>query len=531
MPKKRTFNFKSLEGSSSGKQSSGRDAAEKNTTTVNERLGELRKLEGKDAAQKKRDLVEAVAVNQRSVHPSLRGVLGIQDTAPPKPKRGVRSRIAHRTPGPAPPESWLKGSMWTPTLTMRGRNLRRSGSTNMLRSRPSRLLKFALDTGYDMTDPEVKPPSLVHLALKTAAEQWALFDDGDLPALAELPLRLRLRFLAYLGCYGPAIDVAVLDAVTCGAEGVALLDLGGLIDGSSLTLQRIANFMKQKSSKEPTQSQNAVAESWDEEESFEAALVSQPAVSRFFQLTHLSLSQPPPSAASWRSLLAISKNVPNVTHLSLAYWPRPTFTPNLATTTVSSQHSPDINAGGSHYYSGLDKDLSEPATILRQLSSNLLRLQWLDLEGCAEWVPALAWGGPSNFGHTQLLLDGEDEDSWIKTPPVTSIFYHNWKNLQYLNVSQGWLPTEAGLQALPRQSFTMEQQMLVGSFLRKARADSVLLPQVDGEDMFGVERRKANIWLQIESEVVAAANTVKRVRRYHHCKPITISHGWRYGTA
>lgn len=525
MPKKRTFNFKSLQGTSStGKQAgSSKDGSEK-TTTVNERLGELRKLEGKDAAQKKRELAEAV--NQRSVPPNVRAVLGVPDTAPPKPKRRVRTRMPNRTPGPAPPQSWLKRPAYSLALTLRDgrRRLHSSSSTNQDRSRPNELLRFARLTGDEPISNHDATLPLLHLALKSAAQNWDLFDHDDLPALAEIPLRLRLRLLSYLGYYGPPIDVAVLDALTQGNEAVTRLDLAGLFGHGSLSLHRVVKLIKQQSSKvTDTPTSDAIADSWDQEESLEAALAPGLSTSRFAHLTHLSLSHPPPGA-SWRDLLSLSKHIPSTTHLSLAYWPRPTLTPNLATTSVSSQHSPDVHAGGSHYYSGLDQDLSEPASLLRQLSGNLLCLQWLDLEGCTEWVPALAFRGEDSVGNSSL--DDDASDTWTQMPVATRIFAHNWKNLQYLNYAQGWLPSVPGLLALRKDPIALVHKTTIDEYLKTFDPIELLKLGTGGVDVYDLEKRKADIWIKNEESARGAASRINSIRHAHACKILSVDHGW-----
>ena len=66
MPKKRTYNFKQLQGQASPKSKpNGRKDVDSSVSSVNERLGELRKIEGVDAAQKKRLFAESL--NQPSV--------------------------------------------------------------------------------------------------------------------------------------------------------------------------------------------------------------------------------------------------------------------------------------------------------------------------------------------------------------------------------------------------------------------------------------------------------------------------------
>ncbi|KJX93301.1 hypothetical protein TI39_contig4339g00001 [Zymoseptoria brevis] len=519
MPKKRSFNFKQLQGSSSGKPSTdGNDGK----PTVNERLGELRKIEGKDAARRKRELAENV--NQRSVPPTLNTILGVPESAPPKPKRGIRTRIPNRTPGPAPPSSWLRRPAWSPIMALRGRR-RRSGKSSLAdddRSRPAQLLRLAYLSGTEHdTNTSRGSPSLLHLALKAAAEQWELFDKDDLPALAaELPLRLRIRLLSYIGFYGPAISMSVLESMLGGDEAVTHLDLAGLVGHSNLTVSRLAKFSKTLPPKTQTKSsEDTVLDSWDQDDSLESELNRSLYISRFAQLTHLSVSHPP-SGASWRDLLSLSKQTPALTHLSLAFWPRPTLTPNWATATVSSQHSPDVRAGGSHFYSGLDQDLDEPASILRQLSGNLLCLQWLDLEGCAEWIPALA------VHAGRRSSDPPSADSWNRQSSASSIFISNWKNLSFLNCRQGWLPSIPGLKSLPLQSMPRERREVVQNYFKSFDPFELLKAQNAEVDVSGVDRRRAEIWLELEERVVATEQKINQIRRAHGCKPIVVDHGW-----
>lgn len=533
MPKKRTNNFKSLQGtSSSGRPLASRDGGEK-AASVNERLSELRKLEGKDAAQKKREFAEAAtaSVNQRSVPPNVRAVLGVPDIALPTPKRGPRARMPNRTPGPAPPRSWLARPALSLVFNARNgrRRLNSSSSADPDRNRPNELLRFAHMSGEEPTSDQIGSPSLVHLCLKASAQNWDLFDHEDLPALTEIPLRLRLRLLSYLGFFGPTIDVAVLDAITDGSEAVTHLDLAGLFGHGALNLHRIVKLIKQQSSKvtEATTS-DTVAESWDQEESLEAAIAPRLSMSRFAHLTHLSLSHPPALGASWRDLLQLSKHIPRLTHLSLAYWPRPTLTPNLATATVSSQHSPEVHAGGSHYYSDLDRDLTEPASLLRQLSGHLLYLQWLDLEGCTEWFPAFAFRGEgeANQRHNMMMDDNIPTVS-MHIDAAVSMFVHNWKNLKYLNCAQGWLPTISSLTAIRNSSNTTpEMRITIDSFLRGRSTFELLKAKTEAFDLYDVEKRKADIWVKNEVLAFNAQLMIRELRHAHACSMLTIDDGW-----
>ncbi|KAK5682191.1 hypothetical protein LTS10_005316 [Elasticomyces elasticus] len=505
MPKKRTHTFKHLQSSNSSA-----------SATLNERLTALRLVETPEGLQKKRDL--AASVNQPSVPPELRSILGVPESAPPKPKLGVRLREMRRTPGPAPPKSWLGyGTQWQSGSGVRGGKGRKgaASASDAQRNRPKKLLRFSLLVGGTL-DAAEEPSGLLHMALKRLAEQWDLFDEEDFPALLDVPLRLRLRLLSYLGYYGPSIDTTALQALTQGDDPLTHLDLSGLAGHGALTMKKLARLFEATTDISSADTINSIADSWDAEEvTLESALNPSLMIARFHTLTHLSLSHPP-STASWRDLLALSKHVPQLTNLSLAYWPRPTLTPNLAMATVSSRHSPDVRAGGTHYYSSLDDDYIEAAALLRQLSSNLLCIQWLDLEGCADWFPALS---------TLAVVSASDvaqttsDESWIETThSAIAIMAQNWKNLSYIRCAQGWLPTLKGVYNVDR-SLAPEFKHLLGR-----HADQ--FPEALVADEYEVEVRKGRIWLDNEQKLIAAGRRIYTIRRDRMCKPIMIDFGW-----
>ena len=514
MPKKRTYNFKPIQGSSSSNRQhpttqNGSDAG----LSVNERLGELRKLEAKDAEARKRQIAESV--NQRSVPPELRSVLGISESAPPKPKATVRTRERMRTPGPAPPKSWLAGSSSTSW------KLRKNADKNG-RSRSKHLLRFTRLTGLEDDSVDAKPASLTHLALKTIATSWDLLDEEDSPALADIPFRLSLRLLSYINFYGSTIDATALLALLHGTESIKCLDLVGLIGYDNLTLRKVGKILEQAQDDGSNLSENRVAESWDLEDSLEAALKLSSPLNRFSNLTHLCLSHPA-ATISWRDLLAFSKHIPQVTHLSLAYWPRPTLTPNLSTATVSSHHSPEVTAGGSHYYSTLDHDMEEPASLIRQLSGHLLYLQWLDLEGCEEWTPAMGRLATSNYSHD---TDGAWVGSLQDTP---SIFTSNWKKLSYIRFAQGWLPSIRGVQGLSeRREATVIDMVLVDGIVKhlKQQDGAAELESPVSQDVVDIEKKKAMVWLEREYGMTYACMRINALRRAQNLKPIETDFGW-----
>lgn len=518
MPKKRTFNFKQHQGPSSPTPKAGSNH-EGLASSVNEKLSELRKIEGPDAAAKKREIADLVG--QRSVPPELRGILGVPESAPPRARPGFRARDRFRTPGPAPPKSWtaLGSGRWMPTLVFRGRH--RGGKTvrgPVERFKPQAVDRFAgLAGSEDGSGQNHGAGTLLHYALKTVVMQWDMLDGEDYPALAEFPLQLRLQLLSYMCVHGPGISIEAFEALTQGSDKVTHLDLSGLVGHGTLTLPRLTKRFRPERSKSISTASNDVADSWEDVDSSIGPLDTGLSPSRFSNLTHLSLSHPP-SPILWRDLLAFTKHTPQLTHLSLAYWPRPTLTPNLSTTTVSSQHSPDVTAGGSHLYSTLDQDLSEPASLLRQLSVNLLRLQWLDLEGCTHWAPSLALLASI----PELPTSANTSDEWSTNGlSALSVLTDTWKNLCFVNVAQGWLPTYAGLKALPTQQGISSDRQMVREIM-----DTLPAIEAETHDHLSREKQKALMWLESESRMLLAMRRINNVRRARTLPPVVMDFGW-----
>lgn len=532
MPKKRTYNFKTLQGKSSSNSNSTSSKPNENAgSSVNERLSELRKLEAKDAAAKKRELADSV--NKRSVPPQVQGLLGVPESAPPKPKAGVRTRERLRTPGPAPPKSWIeRGSGCSSGLNLAMRGPRRGfkKSTNRdERRRPRELLRFARLSGFEKSNEGRMQRSLTHITLKTIAESWDLFDEDDYPTLIEIPLRLRLRLLSYIAFYGPPIDALGLQALLQGSERIEALDLTSLLGHANLTLKKVTKALARPEQVDDSQPKETIAESWDAEETFEQSLRPAFSINRAAHITHLCLSHPGPHT-SWRDLLVFTKTTPQVTHLSLPYWPWPSRTPNLATTTVSSQHSPEVTASASSYYAALDQDFEEPISVLRQLSSYLLCLQWLDIEGCQQWAPALAGLAKEDAVEAN---GGRRDDVWHTADSERlPILASNWKNLSHLHIAQGWVPTVWGVQSIIDRASTeiTGLMLLVGKGVIDHLEHNCLQPLIPPEgytqDMIDADKKRARLWLQAETKITHACMHMAQSRHQHKCKSIEFDYGW-----
>lgn len=442
-----------------------------------------------------------------------------------------------RTPGPPPPRSWLGFEpAWQPKTAM-GRKRKGKNNDHVERRRPETLWRFE-KLVHENEANMAGQRQLLHMTMKRVAEQWEMLDEADYPALLDIPLRLRLRLLPYLGFHGPPIDTAALQALTQGDEIVTCLDLGGLAGHGSLSIKRLSKML------ESIPDDREIAESWDAEPSLSTLTIS-PSLSRFSSLTKLCLSHPPLTVL-WQDLLNFSKNTPQLTHLSLAHWPRPTLTPNLATATVTSQHGPDINAGGSNLYSGVESDRAEPAALLRQLSSQTLCLQWLDVEGCADWSSALSLpvelvNRRERFDRLRISEEARntlvavpppasDESHWSETPASdTTIFCDYWKNVTYVNLAQGVpLPTLAGLEAhrgspilaLPDKHLTKQIYLHVQSQQTNHHAEAMT------RDIYDVEKRKAAMWLEQESKLRCTLLNIGRMRQRRKMQRLMVDFGW-----
>ncbi|KAL9104613.1 MAG: hypothetical protein Q9163_000478 [Psora crenata] len=323
--------------------------------------------------QSTRGYISSVA---HTVHPSIHEVLQT-------PRAQIRARRAdprvtgsrRGPPGPPPPGSWLH----------RRENVKRPIHT------PFRDHTKEIETlpGWDMPS----SGSLLDRAFESLARNWEEHAYYDQYHLATLPVRHKEILLHYIAIYGSSgIDIAGLEVLfldakklegATGIEGLTRFDLSTSI-GRSLSFRDMKRFFT-RNTIEAQESHETLAESW-ENLSPVALLPSQP---KFHALTHLSLSHPS-SSATWRDLLDFAPNLISLTHLSLAYWPTPTLTPNSLTAfTVTPSGS--VSYGASNFYSEFDNDWSEAASILRRLSRNTICLQWLDLTGCYPWLQCLSY--------------------------------------------------------------------------------------------------------------------------------------------
>lgn len=483
-----------------------------------------------------------------------------------------------RVPGPAAPRSWLMGSRHVPE----GHSVYKRNN-GVLVDGEDRWVLYGFSRMTAARDSLPAELSLTHQTLKTLTARWNVLLEYEQYHLAALAPALKELVLSYLSVYGPkqGVDINTLKLLfltaaelpgATGSDGVKMLDLSGLISPTlyvsevnrffgvrppsdpSEALQQLSLFdLSSSRPPSPLPKSNVagketatVADSWEDEE--DATITPSPSTffrpTRFPHLTHLSLSHPHPSAASWSHLLNLANHLGTLTHLSLAYWSSPTLTPNAKTSQMTSKHGGNISLGGTHFYSALDNDWHEAASILRRLSKSTYSLQWLDLEGCAGWIPALTFGLPTipaelgqrRTGNCRFRAGqssgGSAEWNGREHEPTTSgpDWNGSWGQVRYVNISQGVLPSNPrDVQAQPAGVISCELLLYMRHGQQKADADlenPASSSRVEALGDGGKGRVGAMRWIEHEAEARKVAGTVRAHRRAAGGVWCTFDHGW-----
>ncbi|KAF2688382.1 hypothetical protein K458DRAFT_281950, partial [Lentithecium fluviatile CBS 122367] len=541
MPKKHQPSFLSIKPTASTAPPRPTQSNPTPPPTVNERISQLRREQAPRATPERIHEVTEVVQSHRTVPPQLRRLLSLPEVDAPLPKTGRRRpplRDGERPPpGPAAPTSWLAGSRHAPA-ELRRRGLRGGDGGSGVR-RFCRLARV-----HDEEFKRLPPPqSLRHYCLRTFALNWEYLAEFEQHYLSDLPPALKEALLSYLSVYG---QKGCLDSKSFkilfhgdekvdrdwGSEEIRFLDLSGLLN-KDYTLKDLEKTLPRprvrprcvgpadvtssmgdlsltpsSANKKGEKTVLKIPEAWEDE--FEDFVPEIPPIINipFFRgLTRLSLAHPGPFA-SWADLLAISPHLATLTHLSLAYWPRPSTTPNAATASMVSRHA-TVSLGGSHLYSELDGDWHEAANILRRLSLNTYGLKYLDLEGCT-WIKALTWG---------MDADNDPED-WIAPAASPGPDWNTaWRQISHIYLFQGWIPADrATLQGMPAGVIAIALM----SWLR------------DDEKMSGYEhllekgRSAGEVarWVERENVAWGVMNAIQKVRRRAGGKWVEGEAGW-----
>lgn len=338
----------------------------------------------------------------------------------PTPRRGIHRRPA----GPPPPNSWLDGSANRPTrarFTKTQSQAGRQGYSTSLKMLP---------------DLHVPPEgSLVYQTLKALAKRWNWHARYDRYHLATIPVRYKEILIGLIRCSGlngtHIADLKILFSDEAqlenapGTDELTHLDLSHSI-GQGLSLKELKDYIiKKPIGSAKLDSENVgrdVPDVWEDSSPLE---IPQQPVLRFPFLTHLSLSNP--INPSWKQLLDIASHLATITHLSLAYWPAPSLTPNSKTAYRETPRG-NVDYSPTNYYShSIDNDWSEAAAILKRLSKATYCLKWLDLTGCRGCVCAMQYSSRNDDNR-----GGNGTLGWTKS----------WRGLQYIKVGQGWIPEQ-----------------------------------------------------------------------------------------
>ncbi|KAB5523869.1 hypothetical protein GE09DRAFT_482616 [Coniochaeta sp. 2T2.1] len=339
--------------------------------SVNELLADLRRV-SLTSQQVPENSSAFAAPGAPTVPPAIRRILHLPETPAPPPRRPVRLAPNGRRlpPGPAAPRSWLSQSIHAP----------KHGSGTQVSDTFER---HGLPGAYAPSR-----RSLVDITLRKIAEDWEFQRSYNRYYLYSLPNHLKVALITYLGISNPkGVSVSDLRAIllpyiddettdldhpdlSTANDSIIHLDLAGSL-GHSLKLRELSDLLFPSTSTKFPQTPIEPLDSWD---------------------TPTTTT----SSISWRHLLSFATHFPTLTHLSLAYWPEPTLTPNakLASFVIpngtGTGSSRTVQYGGTGPYShSLDDDWSEAILVLRRLSKSLYGLEWLDLTGCCGWATAL----------------------------------------------------------------------------------------------------------------------------------------------
>ncbi|KAJ5928616.1 hypothetical protein N7466_007572 [Penicillium verhagenii] len=407
-------------------------------TSVNALIDHLRRTQVQPSSENLSSAFHRSSAPQSSVPPALRDILELPDPSQPDPRPNrsqtpIGVRPVRRVPGPPPPRSW----------TTRSTSGSQDGSINDEpdMETPAHKQTHHLDRLPGAIFP--KQPSLQHTVMVQMAKHWHSQVEYDGMFLSQLPNHIKVAMLSYVAKFGSeeslgstkgltllfpteteyaAFEAAqsVNDSINSHChDGIERLDLG-LAIGNGLTFKKLRKILQiyaiaPTSTSSESAAPDYVPDSWDETETeAEESSIPQfmPQPHRFNNLKYISFAHPIKAAANWTDLVDLLPNLPKITHLSLAYWPFPTWHP--------VKMMPDeIKRSDAATY--------EAAAIIRRLSRSTLRLKWLDLQGCTDWLRLLSTWTEHHPGLGDDVVYGPEWNT-------------SWRNVVSLNLTPGCKP-------------------------------------------------------------------------------------------
>ena len=390
----------------------------------------------------------STGINTSTLPPHIRRILDRIETPTPRLRNPRRFDMNGRPlpAGPPPPPSWLCMSILADCMAAQTRH---------------RL--YPHDLGHLPDIP--KRSGLQDTCLRNMAIHWEVLKEYERNNLYALPTQLRMALLSYIAIYGPEDGIGIdgLKALLISPVGDRTedsweskpmhnngdffrLDLSGSI-GRSVHFKQLIPLVRSE-----TPINESTEETWESSipTSISAALP---------RLTHLSLSHPS-SSISWTRFLIFAKMVPTLTHLSLAYWPAPSSSPNSTTTVMTSRHTKELQYGGINYYShSMDDDYSEAASIFKRLAASLYSLEYLDLTGCGQWWRTLRW-----------IEDAETLDDSLSTSDFGVNWASQWPKMGTLVLKDGFeCHADSNISVKVRHNKGVEESKRVDLYLRLER--------------------------------------------------------------
>ncbi|EPS38230.1 hypothetical protein H072_7918 [Dactylellina haptotyla CBS 200.50] len=451
--------------------------AEPADTGVNALLAHLRLTQGPaiDIRDERQDVSRAglaALASAPTVHPSLRAILGVNESLPPQPR--ARGFIV--------PNSWRGRNGFDPYRRLQDGESTTSSASGFEARGSSTYPNFEVGSAFDLEDiagfEPGAPLSLVNTCLRSVARNWQFHLVYDKYFLRELRPTHKSLLLAHLAAYTlsrrqqyvaeeevlagsinktgfeilfrapfPADKYDTADEASAaeidstltigGTEYVSHLNFAGSI-GYSISLRELSRLFCRKISAKPgadassskAAGKQPVPDSWEDfaDDDDAANIATSPfspdiKIRHFPNLTHLSLAYPKSSAVSFSDLLKLAKDgIPTITHLSLANWPTP----------ISGASSLSVEV--------------RVSTNLRHLSQSLICLRYLDVSDC-------------DSDMYRGLQDGVD---WAEC----------WKKVDEVVARQGQALSAHGVRLLSRRNVAIiDLEQAVRGYRRAARAE------------------------------------------------------------
>jgi hypothetical protein len=217
------------------------------------------------------------------------------------------------------------------------------------------------------------------------------------------------------------------------------------------------------------------------------------------------------------------------------------MTPNSKASFIESKHG-KVNFSGTHLYSPLKSDWHEATNILRRLSNNTYCLEWLDLEGCAEWSPALTFNATAPSRASRVSWDDkrfnprvfpnvfEDDD---QKETIGVLWNGSWSQVTYVNLSQGCLPVQGYDNFSPEWTPLLSAVWSSDAFKPSVNGERVSVSDEQLHEMdvaWGsfVGRQGCDRWCENEQSARRIQRTVRALRQEAKGLYCHFDHGWTY---